>query len=202
MSDLPPADWYPDPEDPTQQRYWDGTQWTEHRAPAAAPAEPAAPAAPHGSSPGGAPAPSWGQDSGGASWDQASGTPAWGQGATGAPGATGQSTNGMAITSLVIAVLSFFLAFVAIGGLGGIVAVVLGVLALRRVKETGQGGRGLAIGGIVVGALAVLLGIVMTIVFVFVGNVIESGSTGFTDFFECIEEEQRTGQDLNCEAEF
>ena len=33
MVDLPPADWYSDPEDPDQFRYWDGSQWTEHRAP-------------------------------------------------------------------------------------------------------------------------------------------------------------------------
>lgn len=32
MSDVP-SGWYDDPEDPTQYRYWDGTQWTEHRAP-------------------------------------------------------------------------------------------------------------------------------------------------------------------------
>jgi len=25
--------WYTDPEHPDQLRYWDGTQWTEHRAP-------------------------------------------------------------------------------------------------------------------------------------------------------------------------
>lgn len=31
----PPAGWYPDPEQPGQQRYWDGQQWTEHRAPLA-----------------------------------------------------------------------------------------------------------------------------------------------------------------------
>ena len=30
-----PANWYPDPQDPTLQRYWDGTAWTEHTAPAA-----------------------------------------------------------------------------------------------------------------------------------------------------------------------
>ena len=33
MSDLPPPDWYTDPEDPAQYRYWDGSQWTDHRAP-------------------------------------------------------------------------------------------------------------------------------------------------------------------------
>jgi hypothetical protein len=39
-----PADWYPDPEDPSGLRYWDGTSWTEHRAPAPVAAE-AAPVA-------------------------------------------------------------------------------------------------------------------------------------------------------------
>ena len=29
---LAPAGWYPDPTVPGQQRYWDGTQWTEHTA--------------------------------------------------------------------------------------------------------------------------------------------------------------------------
>ena len=33
MSDVPPADWYTDPEDESQYRYWDGSAWTEHRAP-------------------------------------------------------------------------------------------------------------------------------------------------------------------------
>lgn len=32
MSDWP-ANWYADPEDENQLRYWDGTRWTEHRAP-------------------------------------------------------------------------------------------------------------------------------------------------------------------------
>jgi hypothetical protein len=30
-----PPGWYPDPNDPYTQRYWDGTQWTENRAPGA-----------------------------------------------------------------------------------------------------------------------------------------------------------------------
>lgn len=32
-----PPGWYPDPEHPGAQRYWDGSQWTENRAPGAAP---------------------------------------------------------------------------------------------------------------------------------------------------------------------
>lgn len=27
----PPADWYLDPDDPSQGRYWDGATWTDHR---------------------------------------------------------------------------------------------------------------------------------------------------------------------------
>ncbi|WP_105528315.1 MULTISPECIES: DUF2510 domain-containing protein [unclassified Microbacterium] len=36
MSNVP-AGWYPSPEDPSQVRYWDGTQWTQSTAPAVAP---------------------------------------------------------------------------------------------------------------------------------------------------------------------
>lgn len=32
VSDTPPSGWYPDPQDSTRQRYWDGTTWTEHTA--------------------------------------------------------------------------------------------------------------------------------------------------------------------------
>lgn len=32
MSDTPPAGWYPDPQDASRQRYWNGTAWTEHTA--------------------------------------------------------------------------------------------------------------------------------------------------------------------------
>ncbi len=33
VSELPPADWYTDPDDESQYRYWDGSAWSEHRAP-------------------------------------------------------------------------------------------------------------------------------------------------------------------------
>lgn len=48
-----PAGWYDDPEQPGQQRYWDGTAWTENRAPTTAPtpAPPSAPAPPPATAP-------------------------------------------------------------------------------------------------------------------------------------------------------
>ena len=33
LTDLPPSNWYTDPTDESQYRYWDGSAWTEHRAP-------------------------------------------------------------------------------------------------------------------------------------------------------------------------
>ncbi len=35
-----PAGWYPDPNDAYSQRYWDGSGWTDHRAPGTAVAAP------------------------------------------------------------------------------------------------------------------------------------------------------------------
>lgn len=34
---MPSSGWHPDPQDPTKLRYWDGTQWTEHRMESAPP---------------------------------------------------------------------------------------------------------------------------------------------------------------------
>ena len=41
-----PAGWFPDPEDSGGQRFWNGDEWTEHRAPATPPPAEAAPAPP------------------------------------------------------------------------------------------------------------------------------------------------------------
>lgn len=40
MTEPTPAGWYPDPETPGQQRYWDGNAWTQNFAPGAAPPAP------------------------------------------------------------------------------------------------------------------------------------------------------------------
>jgi hypothetical protein len=43
-----PADWYPDPNDARQLRYWDGSAWTAHVAAALVPALPTGPTTPDG----------------------------------------------------------------------------------------------------------------------------------------------------------
>lgn len=49
----PAAGWYPDPQNPMSQRYWDGTTWTDQTRPSM-PSSPVPPP-PHGGLPAGAP---------------------------------------------------------------------------------------------------------------------------------------------------
>ncbi|HWA66038.1 MAG TPA: DUF4190 domain-containing protein [Mycobacteriales bacterium] len=65
------------------------------------------------------------------------------------------NTNGFAIAALVCSLVGILLAF--IGPVGGIV---FGIVGLRQARERGEGGRGLAIAGIVIGAVVLLLDIV------------------------------------------
>ena len=109
----PPAGWYPDPEDSGSTRYWDGTRWTDQRAPAL----------PAVSTPVGLPAPV----------------------AQPVPVAQ-QGTNGMSIASLVLGILWIW-------WVGSVLALIFGYVGKNQIDESGgaQGGRGLAIAGIVLG---------------------------------------------------
>ena len=101
------AGWFPDPGGTGGQRYWDGVRWTEHVAPAPAPA---------GYAPAGTftPAPAY--------------APAYG-----GPGfATGPTTSSMAIVSLVFAIIGW--AFCP--GVGAVVAVILAVSARREITRS------------------------------------------------------------------
>ncbi|MGA5539639.1 DUF4190 domain-containing protein [Mycolicibacterium nivoides] len=85
-----------------------------------------------------------------------------GYGAPGYPGGYGMSpyntTNTVAIGSLVASIMSLPLfAMCAIGLLAALVGIGLGITALNQIKKTGQSGRGLAIAGIIIGALGTLL---------------------------------------------
>ena len=65
--------------------------------------------------------------------------------------------NGLGTAALVLGIIGFLLSIIVLGGLLGIVAVVLGFVALGRVRRGEASNRGVAIAGIVTGALAVLL---------------------------------------------
>lgn len=117
----PTAGWYADPNQAGQQRYWDGSAWTQHTA-AAPPPEPA-PSVP---APSAAPA------------------------ATFVARTPHAGTNGKAIASLVLSLVWMM-------GLGSLAAVVLGVIARRETRQSRQPGEGLALAGIIIGALGLVL---------------------------------------------
>lgn len=71
------------------------------------------------------------------------------------------STNGMAIASLVVSLTVPFL--------GPILAVVFGHIALSQISRRGDGGRGMAIAGLVIGYIGIAL---MVAYFVFIAAVV------------------------------
>lgn len=71
-----------------------------------------------------------------------------------APGQVAQKTNTLAIVSLVSA---FFIS---------LVAVITGHIALNQIKQTGEGGRGLALAGVILGYIGIVFGIIYAVVMI------------------------------------
>jgi hypothetical protein len=85
------------------------------------------------------------------------------------------STNGKATASLITGIATLVLSWCCGLGLAGIVAVVLGIRARGEIRDSGgaQGGDGMALGGIVTGAIAAvvgLAGLVLVIVLIATGQ--------------------------------
>lgn len=98
--------WYTDSNG--DNRYWDGTNWTEHVQPAT-----------------GAPAPAY---------------------QVGPVQPAAAKTNTMAILALVGALIM------------APVGIILGIISLKQIKQTGEGGRGLAVAGVAVGSVFTVIG--------------------------------------------
>lgn len=82
-----------------------------------------------------------------------------GYGPPGGYDAPARKSNGLGIASLVLGILSLPGAIFAIPGIVlGLLAIVLGIVALRRVKARRADNRGMPIGGIVTGAIGLVLG--------------------------------------------
>lgn len=69
-------------------------------------------------------------------------------------------TNGLAIASLVSSIAGFFC------GVGYIVGIVFGFIAMKQIDESGgtQGGRGLALAGVIIGFVSIGIGVLVLII--------------------------------------
>ena len=109
------------------------------------PQSPPPPSPPSGPPPGPTPPPAYGQQAGGYGYQS---TP---------------KSNGLAIASLVLGIAQIFICII-----GAILALVFGYISRRQIDESGgtQGGRGMAIAGIILGWVGIGLGIVYIVVII------------------------------------
>jgi hypothetical protein len=158
MSDAQaPAGWFPDPEDPANLRYWDGTAWTEHRHPAqpadvpVAPTVEAAPAA----------APQFAYSPTAAPGYAAP------YGAAPAYGAAPQNVLALVglILAIVGAVLGLIVGIFVLVAIAGAIVSILGFVQANKMRAAGTPNdrRGLALAGIIVGFGGLLLTILVTV---------------------------------------
>lgn len=169
---LPPAGWYPDGSTPNVVRWFDGSRWTEHVTPVAAPAAQVPGYAPAAQVPGYASGPYGPGYAPGAYAAAAYGPPA----AAGSDMGPGNGLHwvlpvGRSWQSIVagyvglFALFAWFMAMVgtagaAFGGVVGLLSVALGILAIRR-ASTGGHGRGRAWFAVVAGALCLVMTVVV-----------------------------------------
>lgn len=104
--------------------------------------------------------------------------------------------NGFGIAALILGVLGLLFCWTIAGGIVlGVVAIILGALGRGRVKRGEATNSGLAISGIMLGALAIVLGLVFIPIWISFFS-----SLGFGDYVDCM---QKAGNDttaqLQCE---
>ena len=83
-------------------------------------------------------------------------------------------TNGKAIAALVTSLAGLFFC-----GVPSVVGLILGIIAMRETKRTGQDGHGMALAGVVIGALAVVGWLLYAIVIVFAVIVTSTSPSGY-----------------------
>lgn len=91
--------------------------------------------------------------------------------------------NGFGVAALVLGVLSLITWFLFVGGLFGVIAVVLGAIGRGRAKRGEANNGGMALAGLIMGAVGVLLTIL-----VIVGVAALWNSEEFSTVRECVQE--------------
>lgn len=111
------------------------------------------------------------------------GQPGYGQQPFGVPPPPAGNRNGLGTASLVLGILSLVTWFLLIGGLFGIIAVVLGALGRGKAKRGEASNGGMALAGIVTGAVGILLTILVIV------GVAALFSTGeFANLTDCLQD--------------
>lgn len=112
------------------------------------------------------------------------GPPAWqGQQQFGMPPVPAGNRNGLGTAALVLGVLSLVTWFLFIGGVFGIVAVVLGVLGRGRARRGEASNGGMALAGLITGAVGILLTIL-----VIVGVAALFNTEEFSNLTDCLKD--------------
>jgi len=90
----------------------------------------------------------------------------------GPPAQGGSNANVLGITALVLGILSIILSFCCVGLVLGPAAIVTGFLGMRKADEPGGqvGGRGIAMAGLICGAVGLIISLILTIIAVTAGN--------------------------------
>lgn len=81
----------------------------------------------------------------------------------GYPGYQPTPSSALAIASLILGVIGLLSGWLIFGGVLGLVGVILGIVALVKVKNGTASGKGMAIGGIVTGALGMIAAAAMMV---------------------------------------
>jgi hypothetical protein len=128
------------------------------------------------------------------------GAPVWEQGGGGSwqggGGTANAGTDGVAVAALIVGILALLVSWIPVlGAIGGIVALVLGLVARNRIKKSGAGGNGMAVTGIVTGAVSIAINIAIIAFFVIAGGDFFSE---VSTYVECVEE---TGDQAECQRQ-
>ena len=110
--------------------------------------------------------------------------------------------NGFGVAALILGLLSLPAIFTVVGGLIlGVAAIVLGILGRNRAKKGEANNGGIAIAGIVLGALGVLLSVVMGVLFAI--GAATFMKFGGRDYIDCMEQAgSDAGAQQQCQDEF
>lgn len=79
-------------------------------------------------------------------------------------GQPANTTNALAITSLICGIANFVL----LGGIGAILAVIFGHIAKRQIRRTGQNGNGMATAGLILGYIGIAFAVIAIIIFIII----------------------------------